>query len=71
MNLAKKNMVKTPIAQRTDKQKAGLSNLVQQILDTPDSPKVPDIEKEIDALVYELYELTHAEIALIEEQTNK
>ena len=67
----KKNMVKAPIAPRTETQKVELSNLVQQILDDPDSSKVLDIEQEIDQLVYKLYELTPAEIALIEEETNK
>lgn len=51
-------------------QKAELSNLVQQILDDPDSSQVSDIEQKIDQLIYELYELTDAEIALIEEETN-
>ena len=71
LGLNKSKMKKAPIAQRTDELKAVLSNLVQQILDTPDSLKVPDIEQEIDALVYDLYELTTAEIALIEEETNQ
>ena len=67
---SKQNMKNAPIAARTDKQKEELSDLVQKILDAPDSPKAPDIEREIDELVYELYELTPAEIALIEEETN-
>ena len=66
----KKNMVKAPIAPRTEGQKAELSALVQQILDDPNSPKVPDIEREIDQLVYKLYDLTPAEIALIEKGNN-
>ena len=68
---AKKNMVKAPIAARTKEQKAALSSLVQQILNNPDSPKVPNIEKKIDALVYKLYDLSAAEIALIEEESNQ
>ena len=71
LDFAKKNMVKAPIAPRTEAQKAELSGLVQQILGDPDSPKVSDIEREIDQLVYKLYELTPAEIALIEEETNQ
>ena len=59
-------MVKAPIASRTEEQKAELSDLVQQILDDPYNFEVPDIEREIDQLVYKLYELTPAEIALIE-----
>ena len=71
LGITKKDMKKVPIADRPVEQKVELSNLVQQILDTPDSPKVPDIEQEIDALVYDLYELTTAEIALIEEESNQ
>ena len=66
----KENMKNAPIAPRTEEQKAELSDLVQQILDDPDSLKVPDLEREIDQLVYDLYELEPAEIALIEEETN-
>jgi len=69
--LAKKNIVKAPIAPRKKKQKDDLSDLVQRIFNDPNSPEVPDIEKEIDALVYELYKLTPAEIALIEEETSQ
>lgn len=65
-NFNNKFMRNTPIAARTQVQKGDLSQLVQQILDDPDSPKVSDIEKEIDTLVYNLYDLTAAEIALIE-----
>ena len=32
----------------------------------PDSPEVPNLEKEIDALVYDLYGLTPDEIAIVE-----
>ena len=71
LSFTKKNMVKAPIAPRTEEQKAELSGLVQQILDNPDSPEISDIEREIDQLVYKLYKLTTAEIALIEEETNK
>ena len=66
----KKNMVKTPIADRTNKQKKDLSHLVQQILDAPNSPEVPVLEEKINMLVYDLYELTPSEIALIEEESN-
>ena len=70
MSITKRDMKKFPIADRPDEQKAELSNLVQQILDAPDSLEVPNIEREIDQLVYKLYELTPAEIALIEEESN-
>lgn len=66
----KQNMEKAPIAPGTESQKAELSHLVQQILDTPNSPEVPNIEREIDQLVYKLYDLTSTEIALIEKGHN-
>ena len=56
-----------PVADRTEKQKATIAEYVQAILDDPDSHEVPAIEEEIDAWVYNLYRLTPAEIALIEE----
>ncbi len=60
-------MRRTPIADRTDAQKAELSRLVEQILADPESEGVRDIEREIDAWVYRVYGLTDAEIALIEQ----
>ena len=63
-------MKAVPVAPRTEVQKAEISALVQQILDNPDSLKVRDLEWEVDQLVYKLYELTPAEIALIEKGTN-
>ena len=60
-----------PVAAETIAQKADLSDLVQQILNDPDSLEVFDIEQEIDQLIYELYELTETEIALIEEESNQ
>jgi hypothetical protein len=51
-------------------QNSNLSNLVQQILGTPNSPAVSALEEEINMLVYDLYELTSAEIDLIEKGNN-
>ena len=56
-----------PIADRTAAQKAELSRLVEQILADPQSDGVREIEREIDALVYQLYGLTNAEIELIKQ----
>ena len=67
LHFTKVNMQKVPIADRTEEQKAALTEFVQLILDEPDSREVPALEEEIDALVYNLYGLTPAEIALIEE----
>ena len=47
-------------------QKAPIIKLVEKILSDPDSPDVPFLEKEIDALVYDLYGLTPEEIAIVE-----
>lgn len=71
LNLCKRNMEQVPIAAMTIEQKVKLSLLVHRILNNPNSFEVRDIEREIDQLVYRLYKLTDAEIALIEEQTNK
>ncbi|MDE0317898.1 MAG: hypothetical protein OXM61_23710 [Candidatus Poribacteria bacterium] len=60
-----------PVADITTKQKTKLTKIVEQILENPDSPKVPDLEEEINQLIYDLYELTPAEIKLIEEESNK
>ncbi len=56
-----------PIADRTAEQTAELSDFVKQILADPQSDRVRDIEQEIDKLVYQLYDLTDAEIALIKQ----
>ena len=71
LGLKKSKMKKSPIAPRTESQKVELSGLVQQILDDPYNFEIPDIEQEIDELVYKLYKLTCPEIALIEEESNQ
>jgi hypothetical protein len=43
-------------------------SLPEKILSDPDSPEVPNLEKEIDALVYDLYKLTSEEIAIVEDR---
>ena len=58
-------MAEVPIADRTAEQKAMLSDLVERVLADPNSPQVREIEREIDEMVYQLYELTEAEIELI------
>ena len=60
-------MAYVPIADRTAAQKAVLSRLVEQILADPQSNSVRNIEREIDALVYQLYGLTDTEIELIKQ----
>jgi adenine-specific DNA-methyltransferase len=55
-----------PIPDATDAQKATIIEHVQKILAAPDSPDVPQLEAEIDRLVYELYDLTEEEIVVVE-----
>jgi hypothetical protein len=45
--------------------------LPEKILAAPDSPEVPLLKKEIDALVYDLYGLTAEEIAIAEGKKNE
>ena len=61
----KSSMEDFPVAQRTEEQKAALTDYVQLILGEPASHEVPALEEKIDTLVYQLYGLTDAEIALI------
>ena len=60
-------MEKVPIADRTAAQKRELSRLVKRILTDLQSDGVREIEREIDALVYQLYGLTDTEIELIKQ----
>jgi len=59
-------MEQLPIPTATDTHKAPIIERVQKILANPDSPDVPCLEAEIDNLVYNLYDLTTEEIALVE-----
>lgn len=58
-------MEKVPIADRSVEQKAALTGFVEQILADPESDGVREIECKIDELVYEIYDLTDAEVELI------
>ena len=44
----------------------GVIKLVDKILAAPDSHNVPDLEAEIDQMVYKLYGLTEDEIKIVE-----
>ncbi|RLG33018.1 hypothetical protein DRN98_04490 [Methanosarcinales archaeon] len=57
---------KIPIVDVSSCHKVPVISLVKEILADPDSPDVPKLEKQIDALVYELYGLTEDEIAIVE-----
>ena len=67
LSFKKENLKNFPIPYRTGEQEAVLTDYVQSILDEPHSDEVPALEEKIDTLVYALYGLTDAEIALIEE----
>ncbi len=59
-------MNQLPIPPATAAQQAPIIERVQKILAAPDSSDIPKLEAEIDRLVYELYDLTDAEIAVVE-----
>ncbi len=69
--LNKTNLKDFPIVAITETQKTEISDLVELILDDFNSADVPDLEEELDKLIYDLYKLTSGEIKLIEEETNK
>jgi len=55
-----------PVPEVPKAQQTPIIELVEQILAAPDAPKVPQLETEIDHLVYALYGLTDDEIAVVE-----
>ena len=59
-------MNQLPIPPATDAQQAPIIERVQKILAAPDSPDVPQLEAEIDRLVYDLYGLSEEEISVVE-----
>ena len=63
-------MEQFPIPTASSSQKSPIISLVEKILDAPDSPEVPQLERQIDALVYELYDLTEDEIAIVEDNSS-
>ena len=58
-------MKQLPLAATTAQQRREISDRVKKIQSDPFSPEVPAMESQIDQLVYALYELTEAEIAVI------
>ena len=59
-----------PITLLDDSQKSPIVSLVEKILADPDSHEVPELEKQIDTLVYELYGLTEKEITIVEDSSS-
>jgi len=66
MELRKIYLQQLPIPTATDAQQTSIIERVEKILDNPDSPDIPQLEAEIDQLVYQLYGLTEDEIAVVE-----
>ena len=60
-----------PIPSVSNERKREIEVHVATILVDNASPEVPRLEAEINRLVYELYGLTEAEIALVEKQSLK
>ncbi len=58
-----------PVAETPDNKKYSIISLVEKILADPDSPEVPRHEKQIDTLIYELYDLKAKEISNVEGKT--
>jgi len=57
-----------PIPQSPPAQRAAIESLVRKLLGTEgQGPQVAEWERELNAVVYELYGLTEEEIAIIEE----
>ena len=60
-------MTKLPIAKGTDKQHSAIEERVAKILKLKKSGKsTSELEKEIDAIVYEMYGLSKEEIKVVE-----
>ncbi|HDH05146.1 MAG TPA: hypothetical protein ENH01_05450 [Nitrospirae bacterium] len=59
-------MQQFPVANVSDKEKAPIIKYVEKIIANSDSPDIPRLEKEIDKLIYDLYNLTPEEIAIVE-----
>ena len=61
-----------PIAKGTDKQRTTIEERVAKILKLKKSGKsTSELEKEIDAIVYEMYGLTEEEVGVVEDSTRR
>ena len=57
---------KIPVFPASDKQKAPIVERARTILENPDGPDIPNLEAEINTLIFDLYGLTAEEIAIVE-----
>jgi hypothetical protein len=62
---------KIPVFPASDKQKAPIVERVRTILENPDGPDIPNLEAEINTLIFDLYGLTAEEIAIVEESMGR
>lgn len=60
-----------PIIPLTDKISQKITDIVNQILNEPENPNLHKLEEQINQIIYDLYDLTPAEISLIEEESSK
>ncbi len=61
---------KIPIFPASKIQKAPIIERVRTILENPDRPDMPNLEAEINTLIFDCYDLTDEEIAIVEERKN-
>lgn len=62
---------KIPIFPASEIQKAPIVERVRTILENPDVPDMPNLEAEINTLIFDLYDLTEDEIAIVEESAGR
>jgi hypothetical protein len=62
---------KIPIFPASEIQKAPIVERVRTILENPDGPDMLNLEAEINTLIFDLYDLTAEEIAIIEESAGR
>ncbi len=64
-------MEKIPVVPASEVQKAPIVERVRTILKNPDGSDIPNLEAEINTLIYELYGLTVEEIDIVEERVRR
>ena len=64
-------MKQIPIVPASEIQKAPIVERVRIILKNPDGPDMPNLEAEINTLIFDLYDLTAEEIAIVEESAGR